>query len=226
MKWGRSRNYLPVSMKSGAGSRSAGRPRSFDANATLDRALRLFWEKGYEGTSLSDLTQAMRINRPSLYAAFGNKEQLFRRALDRYLEGPAAYIQRALAEKSAGAAIAKLLEDAADLLTDPATPGGCFLVQAALVCGEGSLPVRREVAARRASAEAAIRRRLKRGVEEGDLPRGTDPGDLARLVSALVYGMAVQAAGGAKRADLRKIARMASAVIVPPVARRGRKSAG
>src|SRR5437588_4542148 len=127
----------------------AGRPRTFDAEKALDRALKVFWRKGYEGTSLPDLTRAMRINRPSLYAAFGNKEALFRKALDRYVEGPAAYVRKALDEPTARAAAGRLLGGTIDLLTDPRHPRGCLMVQGALACGEAAESVRRELAARR-----------------------------------------------------------------------------
>ncbi len=100
-----------------------GRPREFDADKVLDKALHVFWERGYEGTSLSDLTEAMGINRPSLYAAFGNKEELFRRALDRYAEkGPGAVHREALAEPTAKAVVEYLLRSVAKSLTDPCKP--------------------------------------------------------------------------------------------------------
>src|SRR5215471_7179983 len=109
-----------------------GRPREFDTDKALDRALEVFWRKGYEGTSLPDLTEAMGINRPSLYAAFGNKEQLFRRVIDRYVEGPASYFRESLAEPTARGAAERLLTRSIDLVTDPQGPGGCLLVQGAL----------------------------------------------------------------------------------------------
>src|SRR6266852_3492764 len=115
-----------------------GRPRAFDIDKALDRALGVFWRKGYEGTTLSDLTEAMGINRPSLYAAFGSKEGLFRKALDRYAEGPAAYVREALNEPTARAVAERLLGGAADLLTDPRHPRGCLAVQGALACGEAA----------------------------------------------------------------------------------------
>src|SRR2546423_6942052 len=115
-----------------------GRPRGFDPDKALDRALQVFWRKGYEGASLSDLTGAMGINRPSLYAAFGNKEALFRRALDRYAAGPAAYAREALNEPTARAVAERLLGGAVDLLSDPRNPRGCLVVQGALACGEAA----------------------------------------------------------------------------------------
>src|SRR5205085_6998653 len=106
-----------------------GRPREFDVEKALDCALKVFWHKGYEGASLTDLTRAMGINRPSLYAAFGSKEGLFRKALDRYAEGPAAYVLEALNEPTARAVAERLLAGSADLLSDPRNPRGCLMVQ-------------------------------------------------------------------------------------------------
>jgi AcrR family transcriptional regulator len=183
-----------------------GRPRTFDPDKALDRALRVFWRKGYEGASLADLTRAMRINRPSLYAAFGGKEALFRKVLDRYAEGPAAYVRAALEEPTARAVAERLLLGSADLLGDPRHPRGCLMVQGALACGGAAESVRRELAARRAAADVAVRRRLERARAEGDLPAGADPADLARYLATVVRGMAVQAAGGASRAELRRVA--------------------
>src|SRR5260370_14020262 len=126
-------------MKRNKSSRGLGRPRSFDIDRALDRALQVFWRKGYEGTSLSELTKAVGANRPSLYAAFGDKEALFRKALDRYLEGPAAYTQEALKESTARAVVERLLRGAADLNAAPCNPGGCLMVQGALASG-GAAP--------------------------------------------------------------------------------------
>src|ERR1700687_5700303 len=106
-----------------------GRPRSFDSDKALDAAMQVFWRKGYEGASLSDLTDAMGINRPSLYAAFGDKEALFRKALDRYAKGPAAYVREALNQPTAREVAQALLLGTADLLTDPQHPSGCLMVQ-------------------------------------------------------------------------------------------------
>src|ERR1700737_346239 len=134
-----------------------GRPREFDVDQALDRALRVFWRKGYEGTTLPDLTKAMGINRPSLYAAFGSKEGLFRKALDRYAEGPACYVREALNEPTARAAAERLLGGAIDLFTDRRNPRGCLMVQGALACGKAAECVRKELVSRRLADEAAIR---------------------------------------------------------------------
>src|ERR1700720_2464784 len=109
-----------------------GRPRGFDTTAALDAAMRVFWEKGYEGATLADLTDAMGINRSSLYASFGDKEALFRIAIARYAEGPAAYLKKALQEPPVRAVEEALLRGALELLTDPSHPRGCLSVQGAL----------------------------------------------------------------------------------------------
>jgi AcrR family transcriptional regulator len=186
-----------------------GRPREFDVEEALDRALRVFWRKGYEGASLAELTEAMGINRPSLYAAFGSKEGLFLKALDRYAQGPAAYVGEALNEPTARAVAERLLGGTIDALTDPHNPHGCLVVQGALACSEAAESIRRELVARRAAGEAALRRRLERALAEGDLPADTDPADLARYVVTVIRGMAVQAASGARREELRRVAEMA-----------------
>ena len=185
-----------------------GRPREFDPDRALDRALRVFWRSGYEGASMADLTEAMGITRPSLYAAFGNKEELFRKALDRYVDGPGGYVQIALAKPTAREVVEHLLYQAADAVTDPNNPPGCLAVQGALCCGEAAETIKQELMHRRANGEQELRRRFARAISEGDLPTGSDAADLARYISAIVQGMAVQAAGGVSREQLRKIAEM------------------
>jgi AcrR family transcriptional regulator len=199
--------YLPIGMKSETTAAPRGRPRAFDPDVALERAMHVFWAKGYEGASLSDLTRAMRINRPSLYAAFGNKEQLFGKVLDRYMEGPVAYFGKALGASKARDVVEKIFLGTARMGDDPRIPAGCLMVQGALACGDAS--VRKEVAARRAVSEAALRRRFQRAKREGDLPKNSDPGDLAGYVMTVVRGMAVQSAGGASSNQLRRVAQIA-----------------
>src|ERR1700745_3548941 len=119
--------YLPIGMKSETAPR-LGRPRAFERVGALDRAMHVFWAKGYEGAALSDLTRAMRINRPSLYAAFGNKEQLFRKVLDRYMNGPLAFFQKALAARKARDVVEQIFLGTARMAEDPSIPTGCLMV--------------------------------------------------------------------------------------------------
>jgi AcrR family transcriptional regulator len=186
-----------------------GRPRAFDRDKVLDQALHVFWERGYEGTSIADLTEAMGINPPSLYAAFGNKETLFREALDRYEARRDEIMAEAFAAPTAREAMTRLLEGTADRLSDKDKPRGCLMVQGALCGGEECDAVKRDLASRRAEGEAMIRERLKRAKREGELPKDADPAALARFVSTVMQGMAVQASGGATRKELLTIADMA-----------------
>jgi AcrR family transcriptional regulator len=187
----------------------SGRPRGFDPAEALDRAMAVFWRRGYEGATLPELTAAMGINRPSLYAAFGSKEQLFRRALDRYVAGPAGYVRAAMSRPTGREAVERLLAGAIGLLTDPRNPGGCLVVQGALACGEAAESVRRELAAVRAAGLDLIRERLERARRDGELPGDVDCADLARYVATVVHGLGVQAAGGATRGQLRRVAELA-----------------
>jgi AcrR family transcriptional regulator len=192
-------------MKSTQVRSKLGRPREFDADRALDRALAVFWRNGYEGASLPALTKAMGINRPSLYAAFGNKQALFRKAVERYERGPASYARKALKKPTAREVVEALLEGVVALLTNPRNPGGCLMVQGALACGENATGVRQELASLRAAGVAAIRRRFQRAIDEGDLPARTDASALARFVATVTHGLAVQAASGASRKELLRV---------------------
>ncbi len=188
---------------------SPGRPRAFDIATALDRALGVFWEKGYEGTSLSDLTKALGINRPSLYAAFGNKETLFRKALDRYVEKTVAFVLEAIDEPTARQLAERLLHSAAEMVTHPHHPPGCLTVRGGLATGKEADPVRLELALRRSQSECLIRKRLERAKAEGDLLPDANPADLARYLATVYQGMSVQAAGGATRQQLRRVSKIA-----------------
>src|SRR5258707_3368754 len=182
-----------------------GRPRSFDKEKALDAALQVFWRKGYEGASLADLTAAMGIERPSLYAAFGDKEKLFLQVLDHYQEGPAKMILATLQEPSARRVIERLLRESADAGSDPHTPRGCLYVQGALACGSEGDCVRTELISRRAAGETALRKRLQRAKKESDLSKRADPAGLARYIMAVLHGKPVRSSPGASRKELRGI---------------------
>jgi AcrR family transcriptional regulator len=186
-----------------------GRPRSFDPDKALDRAMHLFWRKGYEGTSLAELTQVMRINAPSLYAAFGNKDALFGKVIDRYVSGPGAFIPKALEAPTARGVVEQLFDGVVTLQTAKNHPGGCLLVRGALAAGDKASRMRKTVMACLAGAEGAIRIRLERAKAEGDLPPEASPADLARYVMAILDGIAVAGAGGATRRHLQEIAKLA-----------------
>ena len=186
----------------------SGRTRQFDANQALDRALAVFWDRGYEGASLEELTSAMGINRPSLYAAFGNKAELFRKALDRYQTGPMSFLGEALSQRTARAAVEAIFTGFIKLQRR-GNKRGCLIVSGALVCGQEHEAVRRELAQLRQSAVAAIRRRFEQAVADGDLPKGTDCATLARYIATVLNGLAVQAASGTSEKELRRVADMA-----------------
>jgi AcrR family transcriptional regulator len=196
-------------MKTKRPSKPAGRPRSFDTGKALDRALGVFWRNGYEGASLSDLTKAMGITRPSLYAAFGAKEKLFHKVLDRYAEGPASFSYAALHEPTGRAVVERLLYGTADMLTSPQNPHGCLWVQGALTCGNSADSARKELISRRMAGETALRQRLHRARAEGDLPPDANPANLARFIATMIQGMSIQAAGGATRAELHRVVEIA-----------------
>lgn len=183
-----------------------GRPREFDIDEALAAALNVFWSKGYEGASLSDLTEAMGITRPSLYAAFGNKESLFRKALDLYEQEKLAYTRRALEAPTTRGVVELLLNGSITNQCSDCEPRGCLNVISSVACGEGAEAIRAEVIARRAPSRQALVERFERGVAEGDLPADTDVIGLTHHVFALLQGMAVQAGAGTQRSDLERLA--------------------
>lgn len=190
-----------------------GRPREFDVDQALDRALDVFWKRGYEAATLPELTAAMGINRPSLYAAFGNKEGLFRQALNRYVNGPAGYLKRSMEEPTIRKAIEAMLAGAISVCTDPKHPGGCLVIQGALACGEEAECLKRELTAIRDSGTELLRKRLEKAKRDGELTTSVNCTDLARYFSTVVHGMAVQAAGGATRKQLERVAALALATL-------------
>jgi AcrR family transcriptional regulator len=182
-----------------------GRPREFCVEQALAQALRLFWERGYEGTSLTDLTDAMHITRPSLYAAFGNKESLFRKALDLYEREKLSYIRRALEQPTARQVAETMLRGSVDNVMSSDEPHGCIGVITSVACGPESQSVREEVVKRGEAGKRALTERFVRAQEEGDLPPHVDPEGLMRVLIAMLQGISVQASQGASREDLERL---------------------
>ena len=182
-----------------------GRPREFCVDAALAAALRVFWSKGYEGASLSDLTEAMGVTRPSLYAAFGNKEALFRKALDLYEREKLAFMGQALEAPTARGVAERVLRNALEAQTSASGPRGCLAVISSVACGAEADSIRKEVIARRASSEAALRQRFERAAEEGDFSAEIEPAALVRYLMAVLQGMAVQAGSGVARDKLDQL---------------------
>ncbi|MCK1654542.1 TetR/AcrR family transcriptional regulator [Bradyrhizobium sp. 149] len=186
-----------------------GRPREFNAETALDQAMEVFWRHGYEGATIAQLTEAMGINPPSLYACFGNKEGLLKAALDRYTKLRGVWMEEVVAAPTVREVAERMLLGIAEKQTDPANPPGCLLVQGGIACGTGSENVPFELAARRAENEDQLRDRFIRAKAEGDLKESADPAALARYVSAVAVGMGVMASSGADREALRQVASMA-----------------
>lgn len=192
-------------------TKQRGRPPAFDREQALDKALHVFWARGYEGASMAELTEAMGINKPSLYGAFGNKEELFRKALEKYRFGAVAYVAEAMREKTARAVVEKLLTRSAEFLSQPSQPCGCMVVQGALSCSEEAQNIREELAGHRQAYQDTLRLRLERAQAEGDLPPDAQPAALARYVATVHQGMSVQASTGATREDLLQVVKQALA---------------
>ncbi|WP_028926639.1 TetR/AcrR family transcriptional regulator [Pseudonocardia acaciae] len=189
-----------------------GRPRAFDRRVALRRAMEVFWEHGYEGASIHQLTAAMGINAPSLYAAFNCKEVLFREAVALYDELEGAPLREPLAEEpTAREAVAGLLRAGAIAYTAPGKPNGCMIVLAATTYTPKTEGIRDYLAEQRRASTAALRERLERAVAEGDLSPDVDAGAVAAYYSTVLHGMSVQARDGAGRAELLAVADAAMA---------------
>ena len=173
--------------------------------AALGAALGVFWRKGYEGASLSELTEAMGISRPSLYAAFGNKEALFRKALDLYEREKFAFMRGALEAATAREVAERILRGALESQTEDGDARGCLFVNHSVACGSAAEAARSEVALRRKVVEEALTRRFARARSESDLPSHVDPVGLTHYLLAVVQGMAVQAGSGVPRAELDRL---------------------
>ena len=186
-----------------------GRPRGFDEDAALEAAMRVFWEKSYEGTTIADLTEAMGINRSSMYATFGDKEAIFYRVVERYGKMRMTDISQALAQPTLREVLAALIRGAAESLSTPGNPRGCLSLQGALACGTDAEAVKQAMIDFRKSGEAALKKRLQQAQSKGELPPEIQPADFARYLSSVTAGFGIQAANGATRAELRRVAEIA-----------------
>lgn len=189
-----------------------GRQREFDVEHALDAALCVFWRKGYEGTSYADLTEAVGVERPALYAAFGNKEALFRRALARYSERFMDYFPVALQLPTAREVAAHILFNSAEVNTRFRDHPGCLGINGLVAGSDDAEPVRQALIDFRAAGEAQLRERFERAKAEGDLPETTNPDALTAFVMAVSHGMAVQAKAGFSRERLEAVAEQALAM--------------
>lgn len=195
---------------------TVGRPREFNLEEALSAALKVFWRKGYEAASMTNLTDAMGITRPSLYCAFGNKEALFKKALDLYEREKLSFIDGALSAPTGYQAIERLLMGWVAAYTDPETPG-CMGVNGVLSCqGVASESVREELMTRRLDVESRLRERLERAKAEGDLPADADVAALPTYCVTVSQGIAVQASTGVKREALLQVARTALKALPQP----------
>jgi AcrR family transcriptional regulator len=182
-----------------------GRPREFCVDRALAAALGVFWSKGYEGASMADLTEAMGITKPSLYAAFGNKEALFHKALDLYEAEKLEYTREALKQPTARAVAEYYMRGAIDAQMSSCDPKGCLGVISAAACGAEAESIKADVIQRRASSHAALVERFEQAKRVGDLPAHIDASGLTSYLYAILQGMAVQAGSGATRADLERV---------------------
>lgn len=186
-----------------------GRPREFDVDVALERAGYVFWRQGYEATTLDDLTTAMSISRPSLYAAFGNKEATFRLAVERYALVEMAYVDEALAKPTAREVATHYLRSNVEAITMDGRPPGCLSIQGGLAGHPQDQQIVDFLTATRNAAEARFTQRFQEAIDAGDLPESEDPADLARYLAAVTAGLAVQASSGASRSNLAAVAERA-----------------
>jgi len=186
-----------------------GRPLAFNQEKALDVAMQLFWAHGYEGTSMAELTDALGINKPSIYAAFGNKEQLFRKALARYIVGPVAFVTEVKNAPTAHQVVEGFLKQAVEFFSNQSTPNGCLIVQAALTCGQSSSVIQQELITYRKRFEEAFAARFELAKVQGDLPHDADANALAKYLATIHQGLSVQATSGATKQELLAVVEIA-----------------
>jgi AcrR family transcriptional regulator len=189
--------------------KSRGRPREFDTDNALDLAMRVFWEKGYDGTSLSDLTEAMGINRPSMYLSLGNKEAVFQKSMERYAQKNAKLFDACFSAETAREGMDMLLREAVTVFTDPKNPGGCFGNTGMLTCSSVSAGMKRDLEHMHEAFEHTLKLRFDRAMEAGELLSDTSTKDLARYYSVVFQGLGMHAKGGGTRKELLRVVDMA-----------------
>lgn len=190
--------------------RSPGRPRVFNRGAVLEKAMKLFWERGYEGTSFDELINVMGISPSSFYSAFQSKENLFYEAAEHYLSGPGGYLASPLeASVQTRTAVETLLKKAAIAATNEALPTGCMIALAGAHVPPSLNSLRDEMRAKRNWVEAALITRINEGIEAGDVPHDADSEELAAFFASVIRGIAILARDGAPRDKLIKISRAA-----------------
>lgn len=189
--------------------KSRGRPVAFDKEEVLDKAVNVFWAHGYEGASMSELVEVLGVNKPSIYAAFGNKEALFLKALEKYISGQAGFITKALNEPTAKLVAEKFLIGAVEFFSDKSHPSGCMVVQGALSCGQGAEFIQNELISCRWKLEDNFKKRFDLAIEQGDLLPSSNSSNLAKYLTTLHQGLSVQATSGAGKSELLAVVDLA-----------------
>lgn len=194
-------------MKTGNGK--TGRPISFDKDAALEAAMLLFWERGYEGTSMADLVQAMGLNPSSIYAAYGDKQSLFSHAVKRYMETRARYAEEALAEPTLPKVVRALFDNTVAFLAGSGHPPTCMTLGGAAGCSPEAAPAKDIMTEMRTQNDRAMKERFLLARKAGELSKDVNVDDFTRLISATLAGLSIQAANGATKAELKRTAQMA-----------------
>jgi len=191
--------------------RRPGRPRGFDRDAVLHAAMLLFWTQGFDGTSYTDLTKATGMSKPTIYATFGDKVELFRQAMVAYAEEATKVYEKALDQPTAREAVEACLRLARGLNSQPGEPRVCFLVQGALTGSADTQMLRDELTGLQREATRKLQKRLEKGKRKGELPAAANTAVMAEYFTSVVTGLSVQAANGATTRDLGQVITMAMA---------------
>jgi AcrR family transcriptional regulator len=186
-----------------------GRPLAFDQDRALEKALFVFWSRGYEGASMAELVAALGINKPSIYATFGNKEALFQKVLEKYISGPAGFITEALNETTAIQVAERFLTGAVEFFCDKSHPSGCMIVQGALTCGQGSEMIQKKLITLRLTLSEKFKQRFDLAKLQGDLPPNAESSTLAKYLTTLHQGLSVQATSGTGKLELLAVVKLA-----------------